>query len=665
MDSYANTTLLSRSRDNDVPPDEQEIMDVHDFAVPVTVNHFALFLSTFAWIFILAAFVGSGFLFRRYHPAQVVTSKPLQKSWEEAGTPKIFTHATDLHLCFAEPLKIISTRLLVKSMEFYKPDFHLITGDIVDSYGEENWPKIGRQIKGDWEIWQKIIDEETENFTMLDIPGNHEMWGIIEPLSKQNLYLDYSQTYNRSNTRRIEDFIVRTKVVDGLTFVLINIYTFPNGHPPYFYWPHPSRYMLDLIEDVIEKTKDCYVIVHQPIDNAWWITSSKGHTYEEIMQNPNIIAIFSGHLHPVYPVFVHHKDGPLECIGAGTYQRKKFGLVTIDNGQLVYHTVDMASTTRKFFLTYPIPKEQLSSHMSFNEKDSEIRLISYAKKNVSILVMGDFLGKLKYKETLPNGADLYTMPLNIEKEGEYTIELTGDGCNITCNFYYGKQYKGKKEPYILAQRGFFFLRITIIPFFLALLWIWFPCKLPFVPKEAEQWIEGIKRLKPHWIQAILAGPNFLRYRVQELPAKIRYMMLFFTLYPLWLPNHIFKPIFGNMGYSFMCFVVIGDQIQYDEWAIQMSFFYLAFFPGASTLLMANTKYFRRSWVYWFCLFWCFCCWFGSQFINWRWIGEAVPVPLLFLNPTFVIAPAIIYFVYFRYLIKSPYWGELFVLNEDN
>ena len=40
-------------------------------------------------------------------------------------------------------------------MKKYKVNFHIISGDIVDNYGEENWPKIGRQIKEDWELFQK------------------------------------------------------------------------------------------------------------------------------------------------------------------------------------------------------------------------------------------------------------------------------------------------------------------------------------------------------------------------------------------------------------------------------------------------------------------------------------------------------------------------------
>ena len=666
MDSLAIDKEFSSGSSDIELPEAHEIDETPAFEVK-PVNHFALLVSSYFWILLVFLFIGYGFIFPRYHPAQIFTSKNLPNEWEKAEQPKIFTHATDIHLAYTEPLKIVNTRLLVHQMQFYNPDFHLVSGDIVDNYGKKNWPKIGRQIKGDWELWQEIIKAEAPNFTMLDIPGNHDMWGIIHPLSKQNLYIDNSPTYTRKNTKNMDDFIIRKVKMDGLTFVLINVYRFPNGHPPYFYWAHPTRYMLDLIEDVIQNTKDCYVIVHQPVDHHWWIRSSQGHTFEEIMQNENIIALFSGHLHPHNPLYIHHKQGALEVVGPGAYQRKKFALVTIDNGQFVYHAIDLASSTRKYFLMYPIPKEQITSHHSFNQRDTEIRFLSYAKKNVTIEVGGDFHGTLKYKETLPSGADIYTMPIHFDKEGEYTITLTGEDCNITCTSYYGQKFKGTKEPAVLAQRGFFFLKLASIPFFLCLLWVWFPFKLPFSSKakECEMWIEGINSTEPHWAEAVLAGPNILRYRVHEYPKKIRYMMLFFVLYPLFLPNHIFKPIFGKIGYSFLCFINLNHTLLYDEWSVHMSFFYLILFVGPATVLYANKKYYQRSWVYTVNLIVSGLLWIGAQVVNYRWVGEAVVVPLLFVNPTFIICPAIIYGVYFTHFNDAKGKDAVALENETD
>lgn len=48
---------------------------------------------------------------------------------------------------------------------------------------KKNWPKIGRQIKEDRDAWKEIVDEEFDNQEIVDVAGNHDMLGIIEPLS--------------------------------------------------------------------------------------------------------------------------------------------------------------------------------------------------------------------------------------------------------------------------------------------------------------------------------------------------------------------------------------------------------------------------------------------------------------------------------------------------
>ena len=82
---------------------------------------------------------------------------------------------------------------------------------------------------------------------------------------------------------------------------------------------------------------------------------------------------------------------------------------------MVYHPVPILKKGEKplFFMSYPIPKEQISSHHIFNYNQSEIRVISYAGKDVHLKVNGDITGEMKFKKKLPNGAYLYTFPINL------------------------------------------------------------------------------------------------------------------------------------------------------------------------------------------------------------------------------------------------------------
>ena len=100
----------------------------------------------------------------------------------------------------------------------------------------------------------------------------------------------------------------------------------------------------------------------------------------QVISNKKVYAIFTGHEHPSEVKIIHHSsEGGLEFCTASAFDKKKAGLVTLDNGNLVYHEVYIPNYGSKplFFLSYPTPNEQISSHHYFNTKNFEIRVISY------------------------------------------------------------------------------------------------------------------------------------------------------------------------------------------------------------------------------------------------------------------------------------------------
>ncbi|KAK8897894.1 Transmembrane protein 62 [Tritrichomonas musculus] len=613
-------------------------------------------LSQFSWIIFIGFFIASGFIFPRYHPSQLFISETIDKPWNSSKDPIIFTHASDIHLSIADASKIITTRALINSMKFYKSDFNLISGDMVDSYGKKAWPKIGHQVEEDWIRWRKIVEVETRgyDFPIIDLAGNHEMWGIDDPLGPHNLFLDYSFTYNRNNTKTLRDFHVKTIRTHNLTFLLINLYRFPSVHPPYIYWGHPSREILDEIEDEIDKIKEpkFYVVCHYPIDHCWWIKSSRGHTFEQIMQNQRIFAYFTGHYHPLFPQVVHHGQGAVEYVGPGAYQFKAFGLVTIDNDRFVYHYISLEEPPSMYFITNPIPIEQMSSHQKFSEMKTELRVLAYEGSPETVLkVKGAVEGQMKYERTLPNGAHLFTLPLEFELNGIYTVNIIGENCNISRTFYIGSAFMGEKEVAVCAQRGLLFLKIAAIPIFLCLFWILFPYKMHKAEPNGYDEVIGLKG----WLKCIFLSPSILRRRIQQLPDMIRYLLFAFLLYPLFLPNHFFKPIYGFHGCSFLCFIIINKTILYDEWALHMTLFYLLGVIIPSTILASSFQLFKSNHpIFYFNAFFAFAMFCGINVVNYRWTGESVIVPNLFFNPTFVIIPTIIYTTLFlRLFYRKP------------
>ena len=115
-------------------------------------------------------------------------------------------------------------------------------------------------------------------------------------------------------------------------------------------------------------------------------------------------------------------------------------------------------------------------------------MISYAGKNVTLIVSGAINGTLKYAMKLKNGADLYSIPLHLSK-GKYKVTATGDGCNLTRAFMIGDEYKGKDESMVLHQRGFFIIESSSIPVYICLLIITFPFNI-FPLVSIDEWITG-------------------------------------------------------------------------------------------------------------------------------------------------------------------------------
>ena len=612
------------------------------------IHALPVLLSEYGWFGIIGFVVLVAFMFPRYHPAKVFTSLPVRDKWDSSKNPFMFLHATDIHLAQSEYLKIVNTRLLIHTMSFYKANFTLISGDMVDNYGKRHWPKIGRQILDDWNLWRKIVAEEAGSMDFVDLAGNHDMWGLDYPLSDEHHFMDYSYTFNRQNTVNEDEFYAKIMEYRGFKFVLVNPYRFPSAHPPYIYWCHPTRHMLDVIEAAIERAGDCYVVCHYPVDDVWWIRSSKGHTFEEIMQSRNIRAYFSGHWHPKRHLVLHHGHGAVEYIGPGAYQFRGFGVVTIDNGRFGYETIHIDDTPVLFILSHPIPTEDISDHQVFSETETEVRLISYAGKRVRVRCSGSVQGELVFQRTLPNGADLYSLPMNVAP-GLHHIDLQGDGCNISRDFFIGKQFKGKAEPYVLCQRGFFVARLSIIPIFLCMLWIVLPIS-GLYNYGVSNWIEGGSQ-NSHWLMTVIFGPNIMRQRVQQLPSRMRQLLLFAVVYPLFLPLHFFKPICGMFGFAWLCFIFIGKSMLFDEWALHMTFFYEVVVVMPFLIAMSCWPLHRKTFVFKINYAIAIVLHIGICIINYRWVGESVTVVNLFLNPSFTMMPIALHLTFYYICFK--------------
>ena len=558
----------------------------------------------------------------------------------------------------------------------YNPDLFLLTGDYVDNFKTGKSKRMGGQNLEDWKIYNTSIRNTLikKGIKAIDVSGNHDQWAVDFVNSDENNFLGNSFIFNRTNVKNDSDFFLRKIKVNidniDLTFLLINDYRYPVYRPPYGAETHITDNQLDYLENAINSMdeKEIFVMTHYPVDRAILSKSKNGNYFDEIISNEKVYAIFTGHQHPNNVRIVHHgAEGGLEFCTSSAFDKKRAGLITLDNGNLVYHEVYIPYYGNKplFFLTYPIPNEQLSIHHIFNLKSFDIRVISYfPEQNIKLRIEGDINGYLEYVHTLKNGALLYKYHVNL-KEGKYKINIkdeNGLGCDINTEFTIGDKYEGKKENYIGKTNFLLAFRFFLIPLFFILLIIVFP----FFPnsnftivKQIEKGIEEkgeIDYLNKIllYIYLTILSPFFYRWRFQstsEINKILRYAIFIAFIYPLVLPVHFMQSIQGKVFYSFFVFVVFDNKAKYEHWAVQMTFLYYATTLFPFILFASGKKFYNRNNKIIIIINSCLCLilWIVSFIINFLTVGQSISLVFLFFSTSFVymfLILLILFIIYF-------------------
>ena len=617
---------------------------------PHQIKIISFFLSEFGFVFILGFILLLLFIIPQYHSAKVFTSKTQNQGFDSTYTPKIFIHTTDIHITLNRPKKLDGTFIFLTSLYEYKPDFFLMTGDILDNY-IGNSKNTGGQNEEDLKVYKTAIRNNLSKFPVIDVSGNHDLWAVKDPISKNNNVLDYLFMFNRTNVKDENDFFIKKIKQFNLNFILLNDYRFPVIRPPYGVEPHTTSKQLDILEDTINNLdEDEYIILtHYPIDRALLTKSSKGHSIEEIVSNKKVGFIFSGHQHPNSVNIIHHgKEGGLEFCTSSAYDKKRAGLITIDNGNLIYHEVYIPYYGSKplFFLTFPTPNEQITSHHIFNLKNFEIRVISYAPdNNIKLKIEGDIQGELNNIKTLSNGAFLYSYPVNLDY-GSYKIHIydeSGYSCDINTEFTIGEKYKGKKEKYIQFPRFLLVARFMMILFWIFLLIIIIPLFPSYnfsIIEEIEKCISGDKSIDINkilfYIYLIILGPFILRLRFQKINSVLKYGIFIAFIYPLILPIHFMQNFDGVIAYTFLVFVVTKIKVMYEHWALQITCIYYVTVIFPYVLFSTGKYYHNDKFILFANTIISLCLSLLGFIINFIALNQSIFLGFLFITPGFII-----------------------------
>lgn len=472
--------------------------------------------------------------------------------------PTWFLHVSDVHLRESLESTYNTTRQkLTKALNVFQPRKLVITGDLVDSYWDKTLTHFRGQKREDWELYQRLLDEL--NLNPVQVAGNHDIYGVLSWDSSENFANGI--VFNESNR------IVGRVPFDDYEFVTINPYIYPTPPLSLLWNLFTGSKEKRVIEEAVESTeKDASLVLigHHPA-KMWfdWLSGFLSKTQK-------IRMYLSGHLHPPQPKFLHHGN-VLEVVGTALKKTNQVGLVTIDNGEFVYHQMDL-SKEKYGVLTYPVPDFQKTGHSSFTDV-TEIRALAFGD-NVTLMVDGGphLQGKLNCSVELEKSVHLCVLPLSDVLSGEVTMKLNGDW-DGTVTFTVGDEVGPLKEKLYKNEPTWEWIILLIIGIFGAVQ-LTIPIRYGTETAKAfDRWVLGMGT-NSYWKTVIFGGILVVHHRITKAPMFLRIVLFVGFVWVLVLPSTIFltedKPsMFWTWG------IVSGLNFQYNFLGARSAFFFLS------------------------------------------------------------------------------------------
>lgn len=504
----------------------------------------AYYLSQYLWLLYIVIPVVCSIIFPKLKARVLVHSSKTQ--FNNSENPIVFAHITDSHINTIRPESIMAYSEMVRLIKAVSPEFIIHTGDMVDNYDSLSMLRYGDQDERSWVIYKDQM-RELSDIPIIEMAGNHDMFGIKSVLSHKNHIIDYSYGITRQNTRNDEDFIIKSYHLGSAktNIITINPFKFPTAHPPLHLYVRYSKHLLDRLEHEIQKSHSKSIIAgHFPVGSIHSKKSSSGKRFTDIIgSDDSVLAYLSGHSHPVKPDVFHHGKGGVEILGPASFINSKFGVVTIDNHGIAWSMID-TTNPQKGVLSYPVPKKQISKNVIFNDRqNTSIRVIMFSNQiNHSIHFTlkksskNVFSGTLNYTRNLPRGQTLYSFPIKdcIKEDGSYTITFSGD-FNGSTEFLIGETFKTSTA--ILTEYPKLVESLTItFPVFLAILFIvtiiipFNCCQWQTKLDSLEVWVETGEGNDTYWVVPTLFGFLLMRARFQRVPLYIKIFVFLMILY---------------------------------------------------------------------------------------------------------------------------------------
>ncbi|OHT09845.1 Ser/Thr protein phosphatase [Tritrichomonas foetus] len=628
--------------------DDVGLLNEGDSSNTIQFNPLKHFFSQYFWILFLASFCIIGIKYQPVQESGIIHSAPIKEKWNDDSDPKWFGLLTDIHLNSVDRSTNYRFFNSISALANFSIDDLLITGDLVDNWGEIHFSKYGHQHKPDYEYYHENTQEYYSKFkNVFDLAGNHDEFGIYKFQSPNHNFIDFTKFFTRHNYQRVDEFWASSAETDNFIFVLLNPYRYPSPHAKFDYFVRPTTEILDFTQKELEKHKNAkkpiIVACHYPM-HFWLNTavSSTKKTFIEIIKESNASIYLSGHIHPRNSVFQHH-DGFLEVAASDVQEHSSFCICTFDNGRVSFHTFKKAEEA-KIIMTHPVPVRHISNRNVFNERDTSIRLLVFGNKSLNIKVRGAAEDEVKYQREIKPDVYLYSLPISLDS-GYHTIEFYGDYEN-EIDFFVGSKMASFTETRYGSVNLFGTGIVYCIIFTIMILFILLPVNLTL-----DNFVDSCIFANGFCFYTF-GGFLTVRSRIQTLPKWLRIELFLAFLAPLFLPISLIEDE-GHIGFNCLYGFYFEGTFVYDIWGQLICGVYELLVVLASALF-ASGMAISQPWHSIFILD--ACVGFGGYFVALNYLNTTVKEasgPLTNISPLFVFIPFILHVSILFWRFSAP------------
>lgn len=497
--------------------------------------------------------------------------------------PKLIAHISDIHLDYFTPSRAENFQKSINLSKQLGATTILFTGDITNNFGclEENVMAYGNQFKPDYDEYFNVLDKFNFSDTpLIDIPGNHDEYGVYNYTKSNHYFINYSHYFNTEKMPEVEKFWAGSFVYNDITYIYANPYEFPIPHAKLGFWINAGKRLLDLIEAELNRpfnTTHRILLTHFPVHlwNDRYKSSSK-KSFRQMVAEANLSLVLTGHLHPKTTTFKHHQQ-ILEAVAPDLMSHKKFGIIVNDNNVLSYHTIDLDNPP-EYLIISPIPMNQI--HKNTNYKTQvPVRILVFSDKEKRIYL--ETYGEVLNRKKITDGIWLYYGQLDLI-QGKKTISISGD-INENIEYYIDSNPPALEKELIYGYPN-------LISTILAIFWIGIIFNIFFLlpmpkcqcTKVYADWIDGSSgsaRISDILWNTIF-GFLLIKIRLSRAPFIHRLHLIFLSLCPLFIPI-FFMSVDGHSGAVFFWGYVIHGIYHYDIYGI----IFIAIYYAISMILM--------------------------------------------------------------------------------